>query len=328
MAKSKKIKECPGVRHPTEKKGSDPTDPPSLISCGKRELALLRYIHSLGLDRFNIRKYARDYHTPRSTIYDMLSRLQIKGYMIKEHAGHYMITDKGISLVHDEKQGVGAFRRECRTDRKNLSTHYLRYMLNITNKKNFKEEKIKELNPIDTNKLKLPNLEQDYIYFPDATIIINPNQVAIRIHDTITDDTEEAHFETFGKALNYVKLLEKIGIQTDSIRLEDSHYARIRSILSDTLYRVDDRYFLDLGDGKKFWIDHSDDKREDETNDATVREKIDQLIRDVSGSDSTFKDIDKLKEVVGGLVKIEALKLQNSLEMLEMKPAGRPDYFG
>jgi hypothetical protein len=162
------------------------------------------------------------------------------------------------------------------------------------------------LNPFNIREVKLPNFTQYILYFDDATIILNLHKIAIRIHDIICEDTEEAHFETLSKALQYTDALRGIGVDTENITLEPAHYARVESLLADALSRINERYFVDLGDGRKFWIDNSD-TLEDETNDSEVREKIDNMVQSAVDTDVDFHDLDKLIEVVSGLVKLRVL---------------------
>jgi len=92
-----------------------------------------------------------------------------------------------------------------------------------------------------------------------------------------------------------------IGIETEGIFTEEGHWARIKSMLSDFLYdKIDNKYYLDLGNGKHFWIDYSPDKygipkREDETNDKEVRERIDNFLGQVASDDFDLQDIRKKK---------------------------------
>ena len=184
--------------------------------------------------------------------------------------------------------------------------------------------------PKDNRTLNLKNLTQHYIYFDDATIIVNPKKIIIRIHDIIVENTEIAEFETFNKAIGYLNKLGKIGLETENICLESGHFARVKSMLSESLAKIDNRYFLELDNGKKFWIDNSNDKLEDETNDLELRGKIDNLFKDVSLTDSKFSDIDKIKDVLSMITKLE---LNRTISKIDEKIVPKsqdklPNYFG
>ena len=211
-----------------------------------------------------------------------------------------------------------------------LSTHYLRYKLPISDKSNFNKSRIKELNPLKQKQLKWNKDNIYYVYFEDGTIIINPKSISIRIHEIVAKDTEEAQFKAFSKAIEYMNKISKIGIKTTSIELEKGHYARIESLLADFLSKIDNRYFLDLGKGKKFWIDTSPpNKLEDETNDMEVRERIDQFMEDMINSDALLSDIDKIVRSLGFLSKIECARIKREIKPFNgITPEEKPDYFG
>lgn len=295
---------------------------PKKISKGDSKL--LRHMFNLGDLRLNIKEYSKASNIPRSTIYDALKRLEGKGLINKINTGNFRITTIGKQYING-LGGVGLLRRECR-DSANLSTHYLKFILPISDRSKFNETQIPYLNPKNYRALKLKNLQQHYIYFDDATIIINPKKVYIHIHDLIGDDVEISLLDGFNKALEYCTKLDYLNIKYDKILLENSHYARIDSVLGDFLSKVDKRYFLDLGEGRKLWIDNSTGPVEDETNDKDVRDRLDTFLSDVVNSDSLISDIDKIKEVLGFLTKLETMRFKDTI-----KPSvdlGTPDYFG
>lgn len=314
--------QCPTTRHPTEEKCPNPTHSPSSISCGKRQKEILRYIINHPNESFNKRAYSRNFSIPRSSLYDCLNSLKSKGLLVEEFSGDCKVTKMGESILNMLEGGVGSVRRECRAGA--LSTHYIRYKMPIS-KSSFLESNLKNLN-VRWKKNQLPNLTQYFLFFEDATIILNPKQVIIRIHDVISDDTEESNYQAFTKALSYHQVVEKLGLECSGLNLDPAHYARVDSVLSDFLSKIDDRYFLDLGAGRKFWIDRSTGKREDETNWQEGRDRIDTFLSDVMNSDSRWSDMDSVKEIVGSLVKLEAMRMQQ-LQPISQN-FGRPDYFG
>lgn len=139
-----------------------------------------------------------------------------------------------------------------------------------------------------------------------------------------------AQFQAFTKAMELMKDLSKIGLKTASMELEQGHYARIESHLADFLKKIDKRYFLDLGDGKKFWIDNSPPNRiESETNDMDVDKRVNQFMMDMINSDSLLSDIDKIVKALGFVTKIECAALESKINPMKgITPEEKPDYFG
>ncbi len=172
------------------------------------------------------------------------------------------------------------------------------------------------MNATDIKENNLRNLKQTIIYFNDATILINPKQLIINLYDIISDNVEDSDLESLNRAIGYAEKLKKIGIVTEGILIEEGHWARIDSILSELVYeKVGNRYFLDLGGGKKFWIDHSLGKKEDETNDKVVRERIDKLLTEISNNDVSVLDIDKITKALGFITKLESTRLLNEIDV-------------
>ena len=300
--------------------------PHSSISIGNKERKLLQYLSENKKERFNIKNYSRVSKIPRSSVYDILTRLIKKGLIVKPYPYNHTITENGITTLELLKGGVEGSRRECRKG--DLSTHYLRYKLPISDKSNFNEKRIKELNPLRWQPLNLRNLKQYYIYFEDGTIIIGPKTISIRIHDIIAKDTDEAHFKAFNKAIAYMGKISRIGLKTEGIELEQSHYERIDSYLAEFLEKIDKRYFLDLGNDKKFWIDYSKDKRNDETNEEEIRNRVDQFMEDMIKSDVLLSDIDKIVKALGFVSKIECARFKREIRPNGIIPDEPPNYFG
>lgn len=322
MTKNKK-KKCDTPR----KKKSDLRHTLTSISIGNKDKALLLYLKNNQKKRFNIKEYHRISKLPRSSVYRILERLINNGLVKKPYPYNHTITKNGITTLEILKGSVAEPRRECRKN--DLSTHYLRYTLPISDKSNFNEKRIDELNPLRWQQLNLRNLKQYYIYFEDGTIIIGPKQISIRIHDIIAKDTDEAHFKAFNKAIGYMDKISEIGLKTEGIELEQSHYERIDSYLAEALEKIDKRYFLDLGNGKKFWIDYSKDKRNDETNEEEIRNRVDQFMEDMINSDVLLSDIDKIVKALGFISKIECVRFKREIKQLNgITPNEKPNYFG
>lgn len=304
------------LRHPTRKKVVNPTysDPSISIASGERKL--LRYLFKTNNQRFNVRDYSINIaKIPRSSVYDQINKLERYGFVKRELANN-KITQKGmIFLQSSEKEGVGSSRWVCRKKEK-LSTHFHKFKLPIKDKKNFNLSRIKELNATNVKENKLHNLHQTIINFDDATIVINPKQLIIHLYDIISDNVEDSDLKSLDRAIEYTKKLSKVGIITEGILVEEGHWARVDSILSGLLYeKVDGKYFLDLGDGKKFWIDHSLGKKEDETNDKVVRERVDKFLTEVSNNDISLLDINKITKSLGFISKLESTRLLNEIDL-------------
>ena len=310
---------------PRETKGVEPTGSHPIISIGTGERDLLRFMFSNKDKRFNLRDYALNISKiPRSTVYDYINKLEREG-LIKKDIANNKISEKGIILLQaQENMGVGSSRSGCREINK-LSTHFHKFKLPISSKNKFSMFKLKRLNPTNIKENKLHNLHQIIVHFDDATILINPKQLIINLYDVITDNVEESDFQCLSRAVEYAKKFMSIGIETEGIFTEEGHWARIKSMLSDFLYdKIDNKYYLDLGNGKHFWIDYSPDKygipkREDETNDKEVRERIDNFLGQVASDDFDLQDINKIKNSLGFITKLETARLTDKIEETKLK---------
>ncbi|KKM65631.1 hypothetical protein LCGC14_1489380 [marine sediment metagenome] len=336
------------MQYKKNRQGTKPTYPnPTIrhtfVSCGKIEKKILRHLYNHQSERFNIRQFSKLKNIPRPTIYDNLNLLISKGLIKKENNGNRIITKKGVnfftmseSVGYNEKSS----RRGCRKE--DLSTHYLKYKLTIKDKSKFSEKRINELNPLNKKENKLRNFTEYYLYFEDATIVIKKNSIIIHIHDIIAKNVDEAHFIAFQKAIVYSNKLRQIGLNTINMTLPQAHYARVESHLSKFLFNIDKRYFLYLEDGNKFWIDYSD-KKEDETDSAEYRERLDDFLKNLATTKSKMSDVDNIKDDLDKMKDIfkEQAKLANNFILLEesklntflarkrdKNQKGIPDYFG
>lgn len=300
------------------------------ISYGKKEKALLTYLLENNKDRFNIRAYSRFSNVPRPSIYDLLNKFISKNIVAKIYTGDYKLTELGQNIAKEVCRNSSWGVSETMSE---LSTHYLKYKIKIEEKTMAFESRLPELNYLKKHTVHIPNQEITYLYFSDATIILHKHQFIIRVHNIVNNDSETAHLDAFNKALEYISKLSNIGLKGSHIELETTHWGRVQSILSDVLKKIDEHYFVDLGDGKKFWIDYSEGKKqEDETNDLEARQKIDQLMKDVVSSDNKFSDIDKIIQALGLVAKIETTKLvvenQKTPHPMPIKEFKRIDYVG
>lgn len=308
-------------RHPTERKGVGSTHSHPVISLPVKDRELLKHLNETKNKRFNIKEYSRNTNIPRGTIYDALKRLQNLDFISSELADK-KITRKGQVYVEScNLGGVGNSRWECRNNA-NLSTHYQKFKLKISDKNRFNITRLKELGAKNIRQNKLHNLHQIIADFSDATIVVNPNQVIINLFETINNDVEESDISSLSRVINYAEQLQNIGLKTEGLMIEEGHWARVKSVLSDFLYeKVDERYFITLNNGTKFWIDHSDGKREDETDDKIVRQRIDNFLNQVSSRDFDFEDIDKIKNSLGFITKLESTRLMDEIEKTKLTRA-------
>jgi len=293
------MKRCKTSRHPTGKKTQNPTDSPSLISCGTKEKRLLGYILKLNGERFNVRSYSRLEKASRSTVYEMLNRLVDKGLLHSPNFGNHIITDKG-KAIFDVLDDVQTSRRGCR-EIGNLSTHYQRYELMYETRPRINEILLSRLNP-DTLKInELSNQKQYYAGFSDGTLIFTTHKIMLRVHDIITNNVDDSIFKSLNIVIGYVQRLEALGFKITGTRLQTAHYARVKSVFSEVLSEIDSHYYIDLGSGRKFWIDNSNGNREDETNYLELRERLDDFISDLPTTRAKLSDIDKLTSAVRDL---------------------------
>lgn len=302
---------------PRKKRGVHCTPSDTIISCGKHERALLVYLKN-NPQRLNIKAYARENNLNRSSVYSSLDTLSRKGF-IQRNLGDNRLTRQGETYVEaylsSVQGGVQNSRQECREINK-LSTHWHKFTLPITNKSKFKIDSLKKLKYDSIKENRLLNLHQTIISFNDAKIVINPKQVILSIFETISDNVEDSDLKCLHKALEYAERLDKLGLETSGVMLEEGHWARVESHLADWLYQnIDKRYYLELDGGKKFWIDCSGGKKpEDEINDKQKRERIDNFLTQITSQDWDLQDINKIKESLGFMTKLEASRLQDKIE--------------
>lgn len=304
-------------RHPTKPTLNKPTSTHPTISIGKKDSQLLKHLLKLNGSRLNIKEYSRINKIPRSTVYEILNRLERKE-LVKRDLADNKITNKGEVYLNATNRGVSGSRKECRKSNK-LSTHYHTFVLPISDKAKFRVERLNNIKNEGFKENKLANLHQIIVDFQDAKVIINPKQIRINLFDIITDNVEDSDMECLSRTIKYAELLKTIGIITSGIMVETGHWARVESALSDFLYKIDNRYFLELKDGSKFWIDHSDGKQEDETNNKLVRKRVDNFLNQIGSNDFDLTDIDKIKESLGFITKLESSRLSDRIEENKLK---------
>jgi len=333
-------------RHPTTKSMSFPTDSPPIISCGKKEIELMRYVKNLNGSRFNKVQVSRPISKgglglPRSTVYDLLNKLQNKGLILLSLA-NAELTNKGIDYLNSTFGGVGIARQGCRTGDKRISTHKSDFVMDIKNIEFGAFEKLFSLKPLEHKKPKWNNNIQHHLHFDGLTISLFTKKIIFRVHDILSDNTGQNEYDAFLKVCDYADKLSKIGIYGNSIHLESAHYSHIDSYLAGFLKKIDDKYSLKLSDGSRIWIDYSKPNGlEDETDKKENRERIDEFMEDMilntktnmSDVDKLINDIESQKIITSNLIRISANLI--SLEVKKNKPFdygfdkdNKPNYFG
>lgn len=280
-------------RNPLRTKKSKKKPSLSLTSYGTRKIQVLRHLNNIRGARFNIRAFSKESQINRSTIYSSLQSLEkeklLEKIPLSESVYHYSITEQGIKYLEnmDKNRGFVSLRREVGFER--LSTHFFKYSLKISDTQ---RERLGELGANSIKSNPLPNFTEHYLYFNDATITVKLKQAIIHIHDIESDDIDEAHKTAFDKCMAYILKFKTIS-KVEGLRVYGKpHYARVQSYLSKKLSKIDNQYRLKFSDGTSFWIDYSD-KREDETDSADYRERIDDFFMDLKGSKSLLSDVDK-----------------------------------
>lgn len=308
-------------RHPTKKKVRKPTHSVPSISLPIKDLELLQHLNKTNT-RLNVRQYSISKKIPRSTIYDIRNRLDRKG-LINVKLAEIYINEMGRILLKTINKDVGSSRSECRKDE--LSIHIHTFILPISNRENFRILRLNKLKHQGYKENKLNNLHQIIVTFEDAKIIINPKQVRINLKDIVGTDSEAMDAECLSRAIEYAELLKSVGIETEGLMVETGHWAKVESVLSDFLFKkVDNKYFLELSDGSKFWIDHSPDKdgnpkREHETNDKIVAANINNALDKIGIGEVDLDDVNVLKQSLGLITKMESLRLQDHIEENKLK---------
>lgn len=278
------MKKTDTQRKPTPKKRHTPH-----VKCTTKEKLILRHLLNNKGEWFNIRQFSILNKIPRPTIYDIINRLINKGLVKKNDDNNKVITPKGERFLGVESVKKHS-RLECRAGQ--LSTHHLKYKLDLKEKIN--PIRLKELNPnkIEINN-KLPNFTEYYLYYESHTLVFKLKSIYIHLTEIISETTDEAHFEAFTKAIGICHQIKKI-LKIENMILENADYARVESLLAKHLFKIDDKFRVDLGDGEFFWIDKSD-TLESETNSGEYDTKLQNLLKSVKGSNSTMTDVDKAR---------------------------------
>lgn len=297
----------------TKRNNRKTTDSPSSISIGTREKELLTYLKNNPDKRFNKRAVSRKLAIPRTTIIDILNRLEKKG-LVKQKTANAEITRLGLGTLEKvSDEGVGRFVKGVGKT-KPLSSHLHRFKLRLSNNKLPDIETIKKLNPEIIKENKLKNLHQIIAKFPDHTIIFNPQQAIIQISETFSKEVDIGDLESIDRVLEVIKGLNSIGLTTEILMIEEGHFAKQESLLAQFLYdKVDERYFIELEGLGKLWIDFSGGKAEDETDSKVIRKNMDEFLNKVISGDYKL-NLERIEKSLELITRLEASRLQKEIE--------------
>lgn len=341
--KEKKGEALIDVRPPLTDKGRNSTPPHPPISCGKEGIHILKEIMLCGEKSFTRRGYASKYNISPSTVKSRLDALVRDGFLSNEYVGLWTITDKGKAALKWVEPSTPAHQVDYRGVKENLSMHDIKFSLNIFDSSKFDMQTMCDWNKWPKEKVNMMNWHYWVLNCDRSRIIIKPNVVEIWIDELIKADVDEAYVEAFEKALLLVEQLRKFGMKLSLMKLENSHYARMKDVFAATLFKRLGKYYTKLSDGSMMWVDFSDDKQERETNDDALAKRMDEFIDDIRDSKSNLTDLDRvdvdmkdMKIVMAQLLQYQILDVQKQkgLFMQQQKPninqdpTGRGNYYG
>lgn len=307
-------------RPPTKNRSRKTSPPVPIVSLRKAERHLLIEMSSGKV--LNVNNYSDYNEVARSTTRTRIKKLARLG-LVKDKFAEKTITKQGLIYLQNtnqvEKTGVVNSRQGGRKEQ--LSTHWHKFQLPITDKLKFRMASLDKLDHKGIKENKLKNLHQTIITLDDAKIVINPKQVIISLFDVVTDDVEGSDIKCLNRAVEYAEKLKSFGLETSGVMMERGHWARLESQLADFLYQnVDKRYYLEMDDGSKFFIDCSGGKKpEDETDSKVVRARVDNFLNQIGSNDFDLHDIDKIKESLGFVTKLESARLMDNIEENKLK---------
>lgn len=304
------------------KKRKNPTVSHPIISCGKLEKQILRYIKTLRQDElWNTNKFANSIvHKSRSTVYEALKALRRKG-LIEIPKGNYYnsrITKQGVAYL----QHKNIYRTVCReSDKKSfVRDHKFTFQIPIKRfPKGWEKGTVAfiDKNTIQTN---LQNFSKNnpilYANFPDdITVVFTTTKAVIKPKNIYANDHTEASTIAIIKATAMITRMQKAGFElSDSKgRLKliqtEGHYAEVNSVLAQFFEKKAWGFSVTDTKGKTmYWIDHSDGHLEDETASEEHRENLNFNMKQFMEGQFDIKDIaskiDKLTITVEQLVKL------------------------
>lgn len=292
--------------------------PHPIISYGKHAKAIVLYILNSDNNRITLNNKRRLYlnlGVPKASFQDTLKRL-IEHKIIYHDEWNYTIevTEKGkLWLETMGENHRGGWRSES-----DLSQHKIEFKTFISDG-TITKDKINAMQAIKVDSYELSKNNIVYnLHYDNEMIIIYSKCIIIKIHELI-GDTISTQIQAFEIALKYLEKLRVAGfIIEDRLELTDSHYELVSKVLSGILNKFEHNMQLDLGQGRKLWIDHSkskkfrDGKQAIESNDPIVINKVKDLLIDVSNSELSYNQIEKLcvqnRKDIDKLIQLELLK--------------------
>jgi len=330
-------------RPPSVKNAATPTHPPR-ISCGTREQDILRVLQNLGDGRFNVHAYAREKKVSRSTVYKALSNLESKGLVSSEFIGGHHLTPKGFKWIQAQSThrtvGRGAGGDSYVRD------HKFTFEIPIRSYPDSWADATVGLINRQTIQSTLRNFSKNnpllYAKFPDdVDVVITTTRAIIKPKNILANDHSEAALDAITKAHAVIDhlltagfgLLDKNGILP--LIQKEGHYAEVNSLLSEFFERHAKGFHVLGRDGRaRFWVDHSDGHREDETSDETSRMRLQRAMFDIMDNDlpkfsNMAEDLFSLKSITADLVKLQARQIAPIMPRdLDAHKIERIDYCG
>lgn len=309
--------------------------PVPIVSLTDMEENLLKELKKLkSLKRFNINEYSDKCNIARSTTRSRLIKLDRIGlayYKPKERLGFTKILKTGeiylenIEKIRDESSRKGG-RNTAKKDE--ISSHWRKFSFSIENMKNFRDTKLNWIDCTWKWNKGMKNWNELIISFNDATIIVKTKTLVIELKDIVSGNTNEVDSHGLRRMMEYVELLNSLGIELGEVSIERGHWARVDSLLADIIYKkIGEKYYLEKDGKKLFWIDFSPDKngnrkKEDEVPTKEARKNLDHNIDQQLSRKFNFDKIDlnsmeisDVRELLG-LVTVNSLKTSNNLDKI------------
>jgi len=314
--------------------------PHTIISTGTLEREIIKYLknqknNTISGVSYQIYNYL---NKSREGVRDALKRLISKKLVERPFGTSYKLTSKGVEYCEQviENQSGVCSRTVWREGELKTSTHHLNFKSKIS-----KKPSELELNCISKKTLGLNNNKQELYYFEDIVIKLTTKSVIFYCPDILGITYNEAQFKALNLVGKYIKILKTKGLEVENITVESEfHFASINNVFANWISKHNDKFYLDLGDGVKVWIDRSHGDPELESNNEDLMERQKELLRDLKDTNYRLKDIgeiktetnnirtdlDKLIIITTNLVDISSKLVQN--ELAEPKISIKPKYVG
>lgn len=252
----------------------------------------------------------------RSTINSTIQNLINKGLIIRVGCNVFELTDFGKKVT----SGDFTFKKSRLPARRNdLSVHKYQYILKIHNNDKYTPSRLNELGPIDVKQNPHKNFSYQWIArFDDFNIVVNKKSLFINIYDRIVDSALESSYENFLKAVDVCESVKKIGLIGSQISLHDSHFARVESLFAQYLYKIDNKFMIELDDGSKYWIDKSLGLAEEESDNPEAQDNAKSAMAAIVSGRVDLDDLPLVKHTVKQLV-IHSAHTSSSLDQVSDK---------